>query len=219
MPFCDRCGRILIRDADEAFCLVHGARVTPTRAHERIAEEPIPDRRPGERAPANGRRWTPEERAWIVRNRNGMSSKQMAARLGRSEHAINQVLSKLGKRKRRAQQMGQPAVSAYTLSQLEDDARPGMLSRAARRMGMTRTAAYFRLYRRGVRLRAADGMLSAREAADFLAVDKRRVIALIAAAELPAERVGRFYRIDPADLERVAHRVSVKSKYTPKRYR
>lgn len=48
--------------------------------------------------------------------------------------------------------------------------------------------------------------LTTQQVADELGVSKTRVIALIRAGRLPAEKVGVQYLVNPKDLERVRHR-------------
>lgn len=49
-------------------------------------------------------------------------------------------------------------------------------------------------------------LLTTKQAADALRITPRRVIALIKSGRLPAERIGRDWLINPADLDGVRQR-------------
>lgn len=217
---CRRCSRPLIRQHDELFCIDHGLQVTPTRAEDRISEDVTPDRKIS-MAPMGGRQWTEAERNWVARNRNRMSSKAMARRLGRSEHAINQLLSKRNLRKRRMANSVTVRQRANTLDRLEDGARPGDMRRLAARLGLRYWQAYKRLYNRGITVRDADGMMSMCEVVALYSCSIRRVRGLIASGVLPAELLGTGngtrVRLDPADVEGVAILLRAPSKHDPRR--
>lgn len=216
---CDRCNRPLIRDHDELTCFVCGTRVTPVRAHDRLLEERPPENK-RYIAPNAGRPWSAADRAWVIANRHKLSSLQMARRLGRTEHAINQLLHKADLRKSRARNatnLVEARRHVRTIEKLEDAARPGIGKRLAARAGLSYWAAYKRLYRRGITLRDGDGMLSEREVARLYECTRDRVRTLMARGLLPHEKVGRMTRIAPEDAERAATYLRARSKYAPRR--
>jgi uncharacterized Zn finger protein (UPF0148 family) len=219
---CDRCNRPLIRSHDELECLVHGTRYTPERAGDRVLDDRPPESKRGQ-APNAGRPWSARDRRWVIENKDRLSSREMARRLRRTEHAINQVLSKAAKRKARVRNSDTVRKQLRTLDALEDSVQPGRLHRLAGRLGLTYRAAYLRLWRRGVRVRDADGMVSVSDVVRDFGYSRRRVLNLIASGELPAVRLGRGrvtrVRLDLADVEALASQLSARSKHDPRKVR
>jgi len=213
---CDRCGGRLLRQWDELVCLVDGTRVSPERPWDRLVEERGPEsKRPI--APMAGRPWSPRDRHWVLANADRMSSREMARRLQRTEHAVNQVLSKAARRKARVRNSDTVRNRLRPVDLLEDAVRPGLTRRLAARLGMSYRAAYLRLWRRGVLVREADGMLSIAEVAEEYGCTRRRVLTLMCRGVLPAERfgsgTGTRVRIAPEDAERVAPLLRARSKH------
>jgi len=210
---CDRCGGRLLRQWDELVCLVDGTRVSPERPWDRVVDERGPtSKRP--MAPMAGRPWSPRDRHWVLANADRMSSREMARRLQRTEHAVNQVLSKAARRKARVRNLDTVRNRLRPVDLLEDAVRPGLTRRLAGRMGMSYRAAYLRLWRRGVLVREADGHLSIAEVAEEYGCTRRRVLTLVRHGLLPAERLARtVVRIAPEDAERVAPLLRARSKH------
>lgn len=62
-------------------------------------------------------------------------------------------------------------------------------------------------------------MITTKEAATRLGVDPSRVLALIKADRLPAQKIGRDWLIDPDDLAKVEHRPNGYPKGKPRQAR
>jgi hypothetical protein len=198
----------------DAVCIVHGTVWTERRAWD-LLDEPPPEAKTAI-APKAGHPWTPDEIQFVVQNRHRMSSKAMARHLQRTEHAVNQVLSKRRLRKRRVANLWVVRKRAKTLEQLEDRARPGTTRRLARRLHLTYWQAYKRLWNRGIRVGEADGMMSVAEVMRHYNCSRERVERLMKVGVLPADRLGKrgiAIRIDPRDAERCAPMLRAKSKH------
>lgn len=215
MTNCPRCDRPLIRNHDEASCLVHGLMVDPGRAHDSVEELGPQNQRPV--APNAGRPWSESDREFVLANKDRLAARDIGLLLGRTERGVHHWLSKssLGKAPVASTQQS-VEVPRDVNEELEDRARPGALPQLARSLGLSYSAARFRLYRRGVRLREADGMLSISEVARLYGTTRDRVRRLMRIGAIEYEPAGRMPRLDPASVTAAARLLRARSKHAPK---
>lgn len=221
---CPRCASPLRNEHGDLVCLTHGTQWTPKRAWDALEEPPPANKRA--MAANSGKPWTREQRAFVLANKDVLSSAQIAAdpRIQRTEHAVNQVLHKASLPKVRQRNMSESSQvrgNCYAVSeQLEDGARPGILRRVANRLGLTHGAAQKRLERAGISVREADGMMSVAEVALEYRCTRHRVEVLMSRGLLHGERLGdgrgARWRIAPEEAERAAPLLRARSKHDPR---
>lgn len=209
---CPKCGGVALLRFGETECLqVCGYDGSGVRAYDAIEENaPTRDR---DEAPRTGNRWTDEDLRFLLNNKDELSGAEIGERQGRTMRGVHTKLWKLGLKKRRVR-VADLKHSGEVLPEslrrrwtehedmrLQDFVSPGQVRAIAERMKRSHNAARVRLWRMGIRARENDGMLSACEVAATYGIDKGRVVRLIELGVLKAERSGRFWRIDPGDVE------------------
>jgi hypothetical protein len=205
----------VVRNVDELACFACGTLATPRRAWDAV-EEPSPVR-PRSTARRTGLRWTAQELEYLMRNKDRLSAREIARRLGRTERGVHTVLSKLRQRKARRltqtvqmptqENISRSRWSPAHLAALEDFARPGALRTLAARLRRSHSAVRSRLYRMRLLASEADGMLSLRQVAVEYRCPISRVRRLVLSGALAAQRVGSGtgtrYRVAPEDCEAI----------------
>lgn len=215
MTNCPRCNRPLIRNHDEASCLIHGLMIDPGRAHDSVEELGPQSQRPV--APNAGRPWSEADREFVLANKDQMAARDIGHILGRTERSVHHWLSKssLGKAPVASTQKS-VTVPREVNEELEDRVRPGALPQLARSLGLNYKAAHARLLRRGIKVRSADGMLSISEVARMYDTTRRRVRRLMRIGAIEYEPAGRMPRLDPASVTAAARLLRARSKHAPR---
>ena len=200
---CERCGRTAIGRRGATWCPCGWSEDAHAPSAAEAVEEPVARRR-SDLHVRIGRRWTPNELAFLYRNRNALSIRALSTRLGRSPHAVEQKLHKSGWRKRRRAPGAAVAGVAQPGHRWTDAEVLSVLTGSLISQGRSSEAVRAKLRRDGEGgLRQQDGMLSGAEVARAYAIPVSRVYAARRAGKLRG--VWRFnsWRFDPAEIEGV----------------
>ena len=217
MIHCPHCsGRLIVRH-NEAWCWTHGTISTERLPHDAVWEPaPLRDR---EASPRTGTPWTDEEWAFVEAHFEDMSAAEIAPLIQRTPAGIHKRLVKLGVSKPHPKRHPDVAATVHARAVragerrrwtqeeddfLEDNIGRGMVQFVGSRLGRSPRAIQHRLQILGS-LRA-DGMLTVSEVARMYWCSRWRIYSLVRAGTIPSHRIPgtRYYRIDPADCERIA---------------
>lgn len=218
MPHCPHCsGRLIVRH-NEAWCWTHGTISTERQPQDAVWEPaPLRDR---EASPRTGTPWTDEEWAFVEAHFEDMSAAEIAPLIQRTPAGIHKRLGKLGVSKPHPKRhpLVSPTIHARAVRSgekrrwtqdedewLQDNIGRGLVQFTSSRLGRTMRSVQLRLQILGTR-RATDGMMTAAEVAREYRCPLYRVLRLVRTGVLPTYPIAgsRYYRIDPADCERIA---------------
>ena len=198
---CARCGARALGKAGHRWCVCGWSE--DAHAGDGAVEEPKALRRRDLHANV-GRAWTPNEIVYLERHRNRMSLKALAHQLGRSPHAVEQKLHKLGWRKVRHSN-NTPRSSGTPGSRWGTAEVLNLLGGSVSSSQRTRQALRRKLQREGEPgWRGLDGMMSESEVSREYGCPVYRVRALRLGGVLTAEWRWGSWRFDPYQCEEVA---------------
>jgi hypothetical protein len=195
---CGRCGKRAVGRVDARWC-VCGWSEDAHSGTGAVDDRPSQGRRT-DLYPNSGRPWTPNELAFVYRNRDRLSLRAMADRLKRSPHSVEQKCHKLKWRKRWVIS-DEPKVKAR--ARWSDGELMAVLSGSIVSNRST-SAVRAKLRREGEGgLRRLDGMLSAADVAREYGCSVHRVSAMRQRGLLAAVWRYHSWRFDPDDCERL----------------
>lgn len=198
---CGRCGGIVLGRAGHRWCVCgwsedatagSGAVEEPRAVRRRDLHENI------------GRRWTANEFAFLYRNRNRLSLEGLARQLGRSRHAVEQMLSKKGWAKRRVGNGTVRKASGRGTRWTDEEVLTLLSTSISSFPGRSRSAIRVKLWReREGGFRSMDGCMGEAEVARVYGAPLHRVRSLRLRGVLAPEWRFGSWRYDPEEVEAV----------------